>query len=132
MEAGVHYWEVTTTKDESSMHWFVGVSKPDLDRETSHYGGNEAWYLIGDSGGLYGNGKSNSDYVGAGKIAVGDKVGMLLDLTAGTLMFYLNGDVFGPGHSGVKGPVVRTVAMYKAGTEFSLDVTATRPQQPMK
>jgi hypothetical protein len=64
-----------------------------------------------------------------GKIDVGDKIGMLLDLTAGSLTFYRNGELYGPGFSsGVTGPVVRTVEMGSELTVVSLDVTATRPQ----
>ena len=54
---------------------------------------------------------------------------MLLDLDAGSLKFYLNGQVYGPGYtSGVTGPVVRTVEMAYKGEAVSLNVTATRPQ----
>ena len=128
MKTGVHYWEVTLVADPvGTRDVMFGVSRPELDRETPHFNTNDAWYFWGHTGSLFGNGKSYSDAQGV--IDVGDKIGMLLDLTAGSLKFYRSGKLYGPGYpSGVKGPVVRTVEMYYAGTVVSLDVTATRPE----
>ena len=63
-----------------------------------------------------------------GRIDVGDKIGMLLNFTAGSLTFYLNGQVYGPGFpSGVTGDLVRAVEMYNAGTVVTLNTAAPIP-----
>ena len=43
-------------------------------------------------------------------------IGVELDLDEGSLTFYRNGKAFGPGFSGVTGPVVRAVAKGGGGT----------------
>jgi len=121
------YWEVTLTADpEGLSSVFIGVTRPGLDLEEPNYGTDNAWYLNGEDGGLWGNGKFFSDQQGG--IAVGDRIGVLLDWDAGSLRFYRNGQVYGPGFpSGVTGPLVRTVEMCRQGTVVTLNTAASIP-----
>ena len=131
MVSGEHYIEVPITKDGASdgRHIMIGVTRPDLDLETYHYGTNNAWYLHPYSGGLYGQGKSNESP--QGKLAVGDRVGVLLNLDEGWLRFYVNGKVFGPGFpSGVTGPVVIAVELIHVGEQVLLLPDAPKPPAP--
>jgi hypothetical protein len=130
METGVHYWEVTLVADpEGTRTVMFGVSRPGLDLANHHHYTNDAWYLYGRDGGLYGNGKENGDP--QGRIDVGDKIGMLLNFTAGSLTFYLNGEVYGPGYpSGVEGPLVRSVGMFHTGQVVSVAPGPTSDPTP--
>jgi hypothetical protein len=121
------YWEVTLTADpQGGSEVLIGVTRPGLDLEEYHYNTDNAWYFFGPDGSLDGNGKSYSDP--QGKIAVGDRIGVLLDWDAGSLRFYRNGQVYGPGFpSGVTGPLVRTVEMCRQGQVVALNTAATLP-----
>ena len=121
------YWEVTLTADPGGdRHVFIGVTRPGLDLEKKHYDTDNAWYFFGYSGTLCGNGKSWRDP--QGRIAVGDRIGMLLDWDAGSLRFYRNGQVYGPGFpSGVTGPLVRTVEFSRSGIVVTLNTSASIP-----
>jgi hypothetical protein len=105
----------------------VGVAKPSLDVSKSHYSGNDAYCLHMNGGTLYGNGKSGSD--GAGAFAQGDRVGVLVNLDDGSLLFFKNGQKHGPGYGAgsVKGPVVLMAEMHAAGTSIKLLTGAARP-----
>ena len=68
----------------------VGALQPALDndlprnlpRHKEHFNTNDAYYIYGGNGTLYGNGKQ--DAARQGKFAKGDRIGVLLDLdTAG-------------------------------------------------
>ena len=128
MTTGVHYWEVTMTADPGGYRYvYIGVSKPDLNLEAQNGATMNTWYLRGTNGALYGNGKVREDE--QGKIQVGDRIGVLLDLRPGkgTLAFYLNGTAYGSGFtSGVQGPVVRAVEMYEGAV--LLDTDAPQPE----
>jgi hypothetical protein len=60
---------------------------------------------------LYGNGKQYDDRTGS--YEQGDRVGVLLDLNSGSLLFFKNGVQHGPGYAAgsVKGPVVAAVEL---------------------
>jgi hypothetical protein len=62
-------------------------------------------------GSLCGNGKSDDDKAGAYK--QGDRVGVLVDLDDGSLLFFKNGLLHGPGYpsGSVRGPVVHAMHM---------------------
>ena len=131
MVSGEHYIEVQITKDAANdnRNIMIGVTRPDLDLETHHYNTNNAWYLHPDNGGLFGQGKS--DESPQGKLAVGDRVGVLLNLDEGWLRFYVNGKVFGPGFpSGVTGPVVIAVELHYVGQQVLLLPDAPKPSPP--
>merc|ERR1711865_1295477 len=100
----------------------VGIVKTGLDHETHQHNSsmtthtNNAWYLYAHDGGLVGNGKNWSDQ--QGKLKVGDRVGVLVDLDGGeggdggSVRFFVNGSEYGPGFkSGVTGPVVLGVQL---------------------
>ena len=128
LTAGRHYWEVVLTADpRGNRDVLVGVARPGLDCETDHYTSANVWYLHGSTGGLYGNGKSNADAAGA--LAVGDRVGVLLDLGVGSLRFYRNGVAHGPGYpaGSVTPPVVRAVELHYKGQVVTLAPAAAMP-----
>jgi hypothetical protein len=109
---GRHYWEVELLSEDM---WaiYVGVSRPNLDpvgdclfRECT-----DGWFIRGSFGGLFGNGKEGN--LGAGYYKQGDRVGVLLDLNNGSLLFFKNGVQHGPGYAAgsVTGPVVAAVEL---------------------
>ena len=117
MVAGVHYWEVMVTQDPAgNSNVIFGVLKPGLSLDQSYetVRGYNAWYLDGHTGSLSGQGPHNLHP--QGRVNVYDQIGVELDLDEGSLTFYRNGKVFGPGFSGVTGPVARAVAMSDGGT----------------
>jgi ribosomal protein L13E len=120
---GTHYVEVQLV----TLVLMVGVAKPGLDVGKSHYSGNDAYCLYMASGGLYGSGKSDSDKAGA--FAQGDRVGVLVNLDDGSLLFFKNGQKHGPGYGAgsVKGPVVLMAEFATAGDSIKLLTGAARP-----
>jgi hypothetical protein len=108
---GRYYWEVELVS--VTMHSiYVGVTRPNLDPEGTymHSDCTDGWFIL-TNGCLYGNGKYGHD--GAGRYKQGDRVGVLLDLNNGSLLFFKNGVQNGPGYpaSYVTGPVVAAVEM---------------------
>jgi hypothetical protein len=105
----------------------VGVARPSLDVSTYHHSGNDAYLMYASGGGLYGNGKSNSDAAGA--FAQGDRMGVLLNLDNGSLLFFKNGQKHGPGFGAgsVRGPVVLMAELYGTGISVKLLTSAARP-----
>ena len=91
-----------------------------------------AWYLHAETGGLWGNGKKFTDQ--QGKLKVGDRVGVLVDLDGGeggdggSVRFFVNGSEYGPGFkSGVVGPVVLGVELYSINQKLTLLPDAEKP-----
>jgi hypothetical protein len=110
LNEGRHYWEVELLS-ENMDGIYVGVTRPNLDivgdcllRECT-----DAWFIGGGS--LWGNGKEGDDKAGGFKQS--DRVGVLLDLNSGLLLFFKNGVQHGPGYpaGSVTGPVVAAVEM---------------------
>jgi hypothetical protein len=130
MTEGRHYWEVELTRaDDKDCNIFVGAVRPGLDHEKDHayYDTNDAYYIQGGSGALYGNGKDGADP--QGKFAKGDRIGVLLDLDAGWLRCYRNGKRCGPGFAeGVTGPLVRAAEIYYTGDEVTALPAAVAPE----
>ena len=118
LTAGVHCWEVELTSGGNYI--MVGVCRAGVDIANTNdlYTSNDAWFMYMYNGGLFGNGKSSADAAGA--FATGDRLGMRLDLNAGTLSFFKNGSPHGPGHTGVAGPVKRCVEMYGADSSVTV------------
>ena len=60
---------------------------------------------------------------------MGDKLGVLLDLDAGSVLFFKNGAKHGPGWAAgsVTGPVVLAVQMYYIGQSAEVVADAVRP-----
>ena len=97
----------------------VGVCRPDADpREDHGYADRTtAWLMYAGDGGLWGNGKGGDDH--AGHFDQGDRVGVLLDLDDGSLLFFKNGAKHGPGYpaGSVTGPVAPAVQMRYNGED---------------
>jgi hypothetical protein len=127
MTEGRHYWEVDFTfANAARIMFMVGAVRPGLDHDKHHYG-NDAYYINGYSGALYGNGKSNA--YRQGKFATGDRIGVLLDLDAGWIRIYRNGKRCGPGFTeGVTGPLVRAAQLMDIGDKVTVLPGATAPE----
>jgi hypothetical protein len=112
-------------------HLLVGIARPGLDTANGiDYALKEckdAWFMHANSGTLYGNGKFESDRAGA--FAAGAKLGVLLDLDAGSVLFFKNGAKHGPGWTvgSVTGPVVLAVQMLHTGHGVEVVAGAVRP-----
>jgi len=122
MTEGRHYWEVeiTTTSDV----WvYIGAVRPGLASSgVCHAGSDNAYYIRGTTGGLHGNGQFSADP--QGEFAEGDRIGVVLDLDAGSIRFYRNGARCGGGFaSGVSGPLLRAVQLWDGG-----DAVTARPE----
>jgi hypothetical protein len=125
MTEGRHYWEVEhTSADASQIVFLLGAVRPGLDHDKDHYDTNDAYFISGYDGSLFGNGKSAADP--QGQFATGDRIGVLLDLDAGWLRYYRNGKRCGPGYTeGVTGPLVRAVQLYQMGDHITVLAGAT-------
>ena len=86
---------------------FLGVCRPDADPRAYH-GWREhttAWLMYALNGRLFGNGKEDDNH--AGGFDQGDRLGVLVDLSVGSLLFFKNGEQHGPGYpAGTLPPVV--------------------------
>jgi hypothetical protein len=109
---GRHYWEVELLSEDMSGIYF-GVSRPNLDPVGDYLDSDctDGWFIDKGDGSLYGNGKQDDDE--AGEYKQGDRVGVLLDLNNGSLLFFKNGVQHGPGYAAgsVRGPVVAAAEM---------------------
>ena len=125
------YFEVELTADAANrkMQLYVGIVKTGLDHDKHQQSSdNKAWFLGASYGSLYGNGTNGKeDYDAQGKLNVGDRVGVLVDLDGGeggdggSVRFFVNGSEYGPGFkSGVKGPVVLGVEICGNGQVVTL------------
>jgi hypothetical protein len=125
---GRHYWEVEL-HSENVDGIFVGVTRPNLDPAGEHMGRecNDGWFTHMYEGSLYGNGKEEDDE--AGEYDNGDRVGVLLDLNNGSLLFFKNGVQNGPGYAAgsVTGPVVAAVELYSKGQAVRLHADVAFP-----
>jgi hypothetical protein len=121
---GRHYWEVELLSSVARRAdgVFFGVTRPNLDpvgdyllRECT-----DSWCIATVNGSLYGNGKFDDDT--AGYYKQGDRVGVLLDLNNGSLLFFKNGVQHGPGYTAgsVAGPVVVAVELGYEGNKVRL------------
>jgi hypothetical protein len=119
INAGRHYWEVEllSTQHRDITRVFVGVTRPKLEPVGNYTGRNctDSWFITNGSGSLCGNGKAWDDL--SGGYMQGERVGVLLDLDVGSLLFFKNGVQNGPGFpaGSLKGPVVAAVQMMELG-----------------
>jgi hypothetical protein len=116
--ADQHFWEVELLSKEMSQT-FIGITRPNLEPCRQLFGQQSTggWLIGCYTGGLRGNGKSSDDRAGGYK--QGDRVGLLLNLKNGSLRFFKNGVMHGPGFpaGSVTGPVVHAIqfaAEYRA------------------
>jgi hypothetical protein len=127
MTEGRHYWEVELTCAGDACFNFVGAVRPGLDHDKGHYHTNDAYYIHGGSGALYGNGTRDADP--QGEFATGDRIGVLLDLDAGWIHLYRNDKRCGPGFTeGVTGPLVRAAELYHKGDKVTALPAAVAPE----
>jgi hypothetical protein len=125
---GRHYWEVELLS-EDVRGIFVGVTRPNLD-PVGYYlsrDSTDGWFTRIGVGSLYGNGKFGNDE--AGDYEQGDRVGVLLDLNNGSLLFFKNGIQHGPGYEAgsVTGPVVAAAQLEVNGNSVRLHANAAFP-----
>jgi hypothetical protein len=122
---GRHYWEVEILS-ECIDAMYVGVTRPNLD-PVGYYIATDGWFISAGSGSLWGNDKEGDAY--AGDYDQGDRVGVLLDLNNGSLLFFKNGVQNGPGYAAgsVTGPVVAAVELDLNGNSVRLHANAAFP-----
>jgi hypothetical protein len=117
---GRHYWEVESRADDETPCLRVGVCKPNLDPLDGFCDGNSSdGWCIDSLGALCGNGE-NADWGPLERVdenVNGDRVGVLLDLNNGSLLFFKNGVQDGPGYpaGSVIGPVTHAIQTFYAG-----------------
>jgi hypothetical protein len=128
MTEGRHYWEVEyAPADAAEIMFLIGAVRFGLDHDKGHYNTNDAFFIHGANGSLWGNGKNNADP--QGKFAMGDRIGVLLDLDAGWMRFYRNGNRCGPGYTGgVTGPLVRAAQLDDTGHKLMVLPGAVAPE----
>jgi hypothetical protein len=125
MTEGRHYWEVELTAGHLIM---VGAARPGLDHDKSHAGTDDAYFIDGYGGSLCGNGTISADP--QGEFAQGDRIGVLLDLDAGWMRLYRNGERCGPGFTeGVTGPLVRAAELFIPGNNATVLPGAVAPPE---
>jgi hypothetical protein len=109
---GLHYWEVELLS-EYLPGMLVGVTRPNLDPVGDYLGSDctDGWFMYMEDGTLFGNGNGKVGDDKAGEYDQGDRVGVLLDLNKGSLLFFKNGVQHGPGYAAgsVTGPVMAAV-----------------------
>jgi hypothetical protein len=123
---GRHYWEVELLSEDAD-DVFVGVTRPNLDPVGCYIESEDGWFTRSGDGGLYRNDKFGND--AAGHYKQGDRVGVLLDLNNGSLLFFKNGVQHCPGFpaGSVTGPVVAAVEMVVNGNSVRLHANAAFP-----
>jgi hypothetical protein len=128
MTEGRHFWEVEYTATDTAEIWvMVGAARPGLDHNQMHFISNDAYFIGGGNGALYGNGKQFADP--QGDFATGDRIGVLLDLDAGWMRIYRNGKRCGPGFTeGVTGPLVRAAQLLLKSDKVTVLPGAAAPE----
>jgi hypothetical protein len=128
MTEGRHYWEVEyASADVYTSAFMIGAARPGLGHDKYHAQSNDAYFIYGSSGSLYGNGKVGANRQGA--FATGDRIGVLLDLDAGWMRLYRNGEQCGPGFTeGVTGPLMRAAQLVYAGSKVTVLPGAVAPE----
>jgi hypothetical protein len=125
---GRHYWEVELLSEVMNSI-FVGITRPYLvpvgcyiDRDCT-----DGWFIFMGTGTLSANGK-DYDHA-AGEYEQSDRVGVLLDLNNGSLLFFKNGVQHGPGYAAgsVTGPVVAAVEFGYVGQSLRLHADVAFP-----
>jgi hypothetical protein len=108
---------------------YVGISRPNLDPVGDYLLSDctDGWFIEGNSGFFYGSGKYDDDQ--AGEYEHGDRVGVLLDLNNGSLLFFKNGVQHGSGYAAgsVTGPVVAAVELGGEGDNVRLHADVAFP-----
>jgi hypothetical protein len=131
---GRHYWEVelvSDTEDENSNLICIGVTRPNLDPEGVYFSSDstDGWFVDAATYELNGNGEEG-DGVWEECYEEGDRIGVLLDLDVGSLVFFFHGVQHGPGYpaGSVSGPVVHAVQLSNFQDSVQLHTTANWPE----
>ena len=127
--AGRHYFEVKTV-GQAATSILVGVARPDLTTKVSWLNCAVAGWHCRKSGelGRFCNDLSHMD----ASRKWGDKLGVLLDMDAGSVLFFKNGVRHGQGYpnGSVEGQVVFVVQFQSSGQCCKLLPAATEPPKP--
>jgi hypothetical protein len=134
--AGTHYWEIEILQNRGKSS-SIGVTRPNIEPNLSYsdeyLSDSDHWFMATINGGLYGNGKDSDRSIAdqAGSYDEGDRVGVLLDLDNGSMVFFKNGVKHGPGYpaGSVTGPVVVAVHMLYMFDSFRLLPGGLQPRQ---
>jgi hypothetical protein len=106
---GRHYWEVEVMGDLDGL--FIGICRPHLSPKGRYFDSEctDGWFISISSGAVWGNGKHGGDH--ASPYQQGARVGVLLDLDDGSLLFFKAGQKNGTGYppGSVTGPVVHAM-----------------------
>jgi hypothetical protein len=127
MTEGRHYWEVQLGANEDN-GVNIGAVRPGLDPDRGATTDNsDVYFIYGPHSGGFRSFKPQG--APKRKYGPGDRIGVLLDLDAGWMRFYINGKRYGPGYTeGVTGPLVRTVQMIYIGSKVTALPGAIAPQ----
>jgi hypothetical protein len=134
LTVGRHYWEVVLLNADDISAVCIGICRPDLN-PTGFYGSDQCadgWFIAVCSGTLCGNGMMSDGWMnsnGHNGYSAYDRVGILLDLTVGSLSFFKNGVKNGPSYppGSITGPVVHALQMYYSGSRQRLLPSANWP-----
>jgi hypothetical protein len=137
MTEGRHYWEVEL-REQAPGGFFVGVTRPKLNPKVDYAvrSSMDAWFVDASNGLLYGNSQEgdesppHQDFDESLLCLNGKRIGMLLDLDEGSLLFFKNGKQHGPGYptGSVTGPVVHALSMWEVDQAGRLILDAAWPR----
>lgn len=119
---GKHYWEVEIIGAKLS-HLYLGVCMSNATHPSLvHYKAqcSTTWLMHVRTSCLHGNGKCGDNK--AGCLTQGNRLGILVNLDDGSLLFFKDGMQHGPGYpvGSVKGPVALAVRMFDKGSTVRL------------
>ena len=97
VSSGKHYWEFTTS---SSNNMALGVVET---TGTGNLSDSGSYYYYANGGALYGNSSGKASSWSGSTLAVGDVLGVALDMDNGTLQYYKNGSLIGTAWTGLTG-----------------------------
>jgi hypothetical protein len=149
MTEGHHYWELEVTWSKySQCDIKIGAVRPGLNHDKGHHQryrtteSEESWihhrdYTMTNSNQdgpfVYYTGSMHPDFSYAmdgrdGKFEQGDRIGVLLDLDVGLMRFFRNDKRWGPGFTGVVGPLVRAAQLVEEGDMVTALPGAAEPE----
>lgn len=127
LTSGKYYWEMKINTTGGGVPC-VGVGT--LAAALNNYIGIDAYGWCYNSGGSVIHGGTSTSYVTSPTGKAGDVIGVMLDLTAGTITFTKNGVNLGQAYSGIAGPVYPMVTVY-ANTNVTLNFGKTAFAYPI-
>jgi len=105
VSSGKWYWEITKNNSANYSMYGVALSNASF---TEDYGApnNETWTYESNSGNKFGDSSGGSGTAYGATFTTGDVIGVALDMTAGTLVFYKNGVSQGTAFSTLAGKIL--------------------------